>query len=112
MSWNYRICKETRKWETSTMKGETVEYSIREAYYNGSGEVQAVTQEPKVLLADLCEFTCEDEAECIASLSNQMDLMRLALSEPVLDLDTIVFADYDLDGAFEEDIIDSGILEQ
>lgn len=95
MTWNYRICKETRKWETSNDSGETVEYSIREAYYNKAGEVQFVTVEAKVLLADLCEFTCSNEAECVESLKTQLEMMTLALSKPVLDIDTIVFADVD-----------------
>lgn len=94
MTWNYRVCKETRKWETSTQKGETVEYGIREAYYNSKGEVQFVTVEPKAVITDLCPFTCEDEAECLESLKSQMDMMTLALSKPILDLDTIVFAEY------------------
>ena len=94
MGWNYRICKETHPYElTNGTKGETVVFGIHEAFYNKDGEIWAVTNEPKVLASTLTPVDCESEAECVESIRDQLKLMALALDNPVVDLDTIVYAD-------------------
>lgn len=94
--WNYRVCKETRYWEFED-KGQqsAATHSIREAYYNKDGGIWAVTLEPKPITAEISDFDLDTESECIESMKSQMELMQLAYSKPVLDLDTFVFADMD-----------------
>lgn len=90
--WNCRICKETTPWGDEILGGEVVTYTIREVYYNNAGEIWSTTVNPASAAADISEIDCETEQECVDSLTDQMEKMKLACTLPVVDLDTIVYA--------------------
>jgi len=93
MGWNYRVCKKTNCYVTNNVEQSYVTYAIHEAYYNASGEIWAITENPKCIITDLCEFSCTDENECLTSMQTMLEMMQLAFTKPIVDLDTIVYAD-------------------
>jgi len=82
MSWNYRVCKSTYT------VGDISEasFEIREVYYNKVGDITAVTENAVGVVGDDI-----DEIKIV------LGKMQLALSKDVVDLDTIVFAKYDIE---------------
>ncbi len=82
MSWNYRVCKST--YTVGTI-GE-VTFEIKEVYYNKVGDITAVTENAVGVIGDDI-----DEIKIV------LEKMQLALSKDVIDLDTIVFAKYDIE---------------
>lgn len=79
-TWNHRVCKET--------ENEYVNFSIREVYYNSKGEIWAVDENP-------CHVYCSEdwEEEPLDSLKKTLTWMLGALEKPIVDLDTIKFAE-------------------
>jgi hypothetical protein len=77
MSWNYRVCKETVKYNEDE---ETTLYSIKEVYYNLKGEIEGQTENPVKM-----------EFESLEDLKWALDKFRDALGKDVVDLDTIVY---------------------
>jgi hypothetical protein len=107
MSWNYRVCKKTHEWSIGKGKrkldGTTVIYALHEVYYNAAGEIVATTEKPMEVLTDTSPGNCEDEIECLDALAQTLTWMGLALQKDVIDLDTIVYADWDEPDPDEED---------
>ena len=91
MHWNYRICKQTYDKET---KHAEVLFSLREAYYNDSGELNAVTENSVGL-----------HGETLEDLQDGFEKMKLAFNKPVIDVDTQVFV------GFDDDDVDSDIFD-
>ncbi len=94
MTWNYRLCKETYSKGT---QDEEVGFEIREAYYNKSGGVWAVT-----------ETAARPFGESPDELKNVLERMNTALEKDIIDLDTFVFAKPDFDS--DEVIEDAGLI--
>jgi hypothetical protein len=82
MSWNYRVCKSTYTAEANS----EVFFEIREVYYNKAGDITAVTENAVGVVG-------EDTSE----INRVLEKMQLALSKDIVDLDTIVFAKYDIE---------------
>ncbi len=89
MSWNFRVCKET--------KGNVVKYSIHEAYYNDGGEIWGVTDDetgvasflnPEPEIGDL-----ETEEDRLLEMKQTIDWMLEAFDKDIIDLDTVKFAE-------------------
>lgn len=96
-SWNYRLCKETvREYDGEPV----VYYSLREAYYNANDEIWAVTESSPGIGFDQYSF---EDFDPIEEAKTALNRMRQALDRPIVDLDTIVFADsgIDMDGPSE-----------
>jgi hypothetical protein len=64
MSWNYRVCQYTAN--------GTVLFGIREVYYNADGTVKTA-RPPSV-----------DDWESVDDVARTLELMRQAMSQPVL----------------------------
>lgn len=100
-TWNYRLCKETAR----EHDGEpVVYYSLREAYYNDKEEIWAVTEESVGIGFDQYSF---EDFDPIEEARTALDRMRQALDRPIVDLDTIVFADSGIDMDGPSEIIDN-----
>lgn len=97
MSWNYRVCKESHSYKIGDIEGVNIVYAIHEVFYNNAGEIVANTVEPMAPIADMAPGNCETEAECMEGLTQSMEWMALALTKDVVDLDTIVYGDWDDD---------------
>lgn len=93
MTWNHRVCKETFIHDSTSDK--TISYEIREVHYNADGEVCLVTENAIAGIATVEEFGNSTEAEALAELSGTLKRMQDCLSEPVLDIDTIKYANMD-----------------
>ena len=101
--WNHRVCKETLEPTGVTqMSGRPlVEYTIREAYYNNDGELCAVTENnPPIGVYATNEYFPPEvpepsEEEIMNELRETVKRFEKALSKPIVDLDTIVWADWD-----------------
>lgn len=78
MTWNYRVCKETKE----AGSGPVDIYSIREVYYNKEGKIYAYSENP---IAPYGESPEELEAD--------LELMLRARTRPILDLAEVEFAD-------------------
>lgn len=68
MSWNYRVVKKTQNGETT--------YGIHECYYDENGNPSSITVEPM-----------DPHGESIEELRDDLELMSLALTRPVLNFD-------------------------
>jgi hypothetical protein len=79
MSWNYRVLRTKVTWkvdyEDTTSEEFYYEYEIREVYYDGDGNVEGVTVKPS-----------SPYGNCKEELAEDLELMALALSKPVLEL--------------------------
>ena len=84
MSWNYRVCKETKE--------DAISYGIHEAYYNTNDEIWAVTEDAISVYSSIV-LEDQSEEECLTEMKLIIDQMREALEKPVIDLDTIKFAE-------------------
>lgn len=75
--WNHRVWKQTF--------GEDVVYSIRETYYNDSGEICACTSDP----------ASADSSESIDNLKQYLEWMLKAVNSDlsILDFDNFKFAE-------------------
>jgi len=85
MSWNHRLCKQT-------IDGK-MRVAIHEVYYNKAGEPWCCTVEPITL--DMFADFDETEEQLVESIKENLKLIGTAYNYPVLDLDTIVWADLD-----------------
>jgi hypothetical protein len=100
-TWNYRLCKETAR----EHDGEPViYYSLREAYYNADGEIWAVTEGEASVGFDQYPF---ENFDPVKEAERTFDRMRQALDRPIVDLDTIVFADSGVDMDDASEVIDN-----
>ncbi len=70
MSWNYRVVKRTYK--------EEVTYSIHEAYYNYTGNVDMISENPIAPIG-----------ETIEELEEDMKHYRAAMNKPVINYEDI-----------------------
>ncbi len=86
MSWNFRVCKET--------KGNVAKYSIHEAYYNDDGEIWGVTDDETGVASYLTQAP-ETEEDRLFEMKQTIDMMLIAFEKDVIDLDTVEFADHD-----------------
>lgn len=105
--WNHRVCKETIDTGIAQVSGDKlIEYTIREAFYNEAGDVCAVTEnDPPIGVYALDEYyPPEEEKPSEEDILNEMketvQRFEKALSLPILDIDTIVFAEWD---SFEDE---------
>ncbi len=78
MTWNHRVCKETYK---KGQEGEWVHYSIREVFYNPDKEPMTCSAEPET-----------PQEETVEDLIHSLKWFLQATEQPILDLDTIVWA--------------------
>lgn len=85
MSWNYRVCKKVSSYKVDLSNDVYEEdyFGICEVYYNEEGEI-AFTSDT---FQDPCGGTLEE-------LKTSFNMMKEAFNKPVLDLDTIVYAQY------------------
>jgi len=86
--WNNRVCKET--------KGDTVTYEIREVYYNDDGEIWAVTQEPVGVHSAVWDIGFPEDF-FLNEMKETIRRLDKAMTQPIIDLDTIIFASNDDD---------------
>ena len=104
MTWNYRVCKRTYSGTlpNSTETWSCVDYGIHEVYYNKAGEITAVTKNQMTPSSDI-EDDDKTEAEALEELSNTLHkMMGRALTEPILDLDNMTYADWNNDNTDDE----------
>lgn len=85
MSWNFRICKET--------KGKVVKYSIHEAYYNDDGEIWGVTDDETGVASFRDPVWPETEEDRLWEMKQTIDWMLEAFEKDIIDLDTFKFAE-------------------
>ena len=85
MHWNHRVCKETDE-------HDNVFYSIREVYYNDKDEVTSVTSNIEGIRMFVYDDP-DDDSTPLESLEQTVKWMRKALSKPVLDIDTLEYAE-------------------
>ena len=85
MSWNYRVCTHLFKYSkefpsTSEMSKLPVQriFSVQEVYYDKEGNVNGYIEDTKNPLVGW---------ESLDELSGSHDLIKLAFSKPILDLD-------------------------
>lgn len=71
MCWNYRVCKQ----------GD--EYSIREVYYDNDNNITLISSEPDPVVGD-----------SVKDVKLTLKLMKGALAQDVVDVDTVVYAPY------------------
>ena len=90
MFWNHRVTKRKTDFDEGT--GSNIEFGIREVFYNDNGEVYAIAEE-----AD------SPWGESFEDLKSDMEHYMKALDNPVIDLDTIKYADMDPDDSEDED---------
>ncbi|MFW5975271.1 MAG: hypothetical protein ACOCP6_00775 [Desulfosalsimonas sp.] len=78
--WNYRIVRRKHAWKDPRTEKEVVSYSygIHEAYYDKSGKVGAITEDP-----------VEPFGENIEELRHSWARMAEAFGQPLLDCDNI-----------------------
>jgi hypothetical protein len=81
-TWNYRFCR--RKNENS----EEYLYGIHEAYCNSDGSIWAITE--NAVSPFFSEYEVDDEA-ALNSMAKTLEWMKLALTKPMIDLDTFVY---------------------
>jgi len=86
MTWNYRLCK--HKIEINNK--EYIVYDIRDVYYNKDESIYAYGQE-KTPLESILDYD-ETEEDAIRTFKYDLIKMLECISKPVLDLDTIIFA--------------------
>ena len=92
MSWNYRVCKKVYKssilddndFSKITGKFEEDQFGICEVYYNDKGDITFTS-----------ENFIEPYGETLEELKVNFDDMKKAFELPVLDLDSIVYAEID-----------------
>jgi hypothetical protein len=77
-TWNYRVCKETYNKGTDF---EEVDFSVREVYYNNTGEIWAAAEKAAGIYG-----------ESVDEVRNGIEKLMLAVNKEVVDLDTIVYA--------------------
>ena len=85
--WDYRLCRKTHD---DGHGGKIVSYGIHEAFYNEDGSLWAVTENE--VTVGFVELDIDD-GNAAKSAKWIFDKMNLALTKPVLDLDTIEFSD-------------------
>lgn len=85
MSWNYRVGYKKLKVDIDLSNDVYEEdcFGIVETYYNDQGEIYATTE----------QFV-EPYGETLEELKWSFEKMKEAFDKPVLDLDTIVYAEY------------------
>jgi hypothetical protein len=86
--WNYRLCKQTTK---TSNTGVIVSYGIHEVYYNEDGTIWGVTENPTTIGFD--EFEIKDSGVVFEYASDTLKKIQLALTKPILDLDTIEYVE-------------------
>lgn len=89
--WNYRLGKKLHKYIIGGVEREHYVYEIYEVYYNEDSTIFATSENPQSIMATLEPWDCETEEECIASLTDQLTKMQLALAKPILDMDHIEY---------------------
>ena len=94
MSWNNRVCKETIQRPT----GDVVTYSIREVYYANKDQtkIHAVTEDHVGVYADIWADDITEE-ECLKEMTETVERFAKALKQPIIDLDTIEYAEREKD---------------
>lgn len=109
-TWNHRVCKETVDRGLTQTSGEPlVEYTIREAFYNSDGELCAVTENnpPIGVYATDEHFPPEvpkpSEEDILKEMKETIERFEKALSHPIVDIDTVVWAKWDNDKDDDED---------
>lgn len=76
MSWNYRVCK--------TSINGTVEYDIREVYYDDDGNVRAFSESSATVFSD-----GDSEEIALDEIRKNIERFFGALEKDILDLDTL-----------------------
>lgn len=90
MSWNYRVCKEA--WKLKDHE-HCMLWSIRDAYYNDSGEIWAIGDSGVSI----------DSLDDYEDLQRELEFIKLAFARPIIDLDTIVYAKCPYDDIEDDD---------
>ena len=91
MTWNYRICKET--FGRDSEQEEVTTYDIRECYYNDANEICAVSDSTGICSAILIDD--EHETTALKELNETLIHYSRAFTKPVVNLNTLRFADFD-----------------
>ena len=94
MTWNYRVVKTS----THTHLGTIVAYEIREVYYNKSGGVVAISEVAAPVYSDLEPDDFEsgkNESDALNVLEQELHRFKQAIEKPIVDLDTLEFAEDD-----------------
>jgi hypothetical protein len=87
--WNYRICR--KKCQSEHREHPVYFYGIYEVYYNEDGSIWATTENPTSLGVDQYVELGDTEQWALDEIKGGLDKMVIALTKPILDLDTIVF---------------------
>ena len=84
MSWNYRVCRKRFEGFNPDLHDPDDEYSygIYEVYYNDDGDIWANSMEPM-----------EPYGTSLESIKECFSLMQQAFTKPLIDLDTIEYAE-------------------
>lgn len=92
MTWEYRICKQTHAYKVGDKTQTSVSYGIHEVYYNDKGEIFGITENAKAIIVD--QLLEEDtEADTLNEINETFELMQLAMSKPVINIDEVNFSD-------------------
>lgn len=82
--WNHRVVKETRN--------GIITYEIREVFYNDNKEIGAITEEGVSVYSEFWDDDMTEE-DCLKELRETVERFKRALKTPIVDADTIKFAD-------------------
>lgn len=84
-SWNYRIVRKKTAWtaEDGTVR-EHISYGIHEAFYDDTGKVSMITENP-------IDLSCES----LSGLQSTWNMPLEAFGQPILDFDKIPEEGYD-----------------
>jgi len=88
--WNYRICRKSVRSEHR--EHPIYFYGLYEVYYNSDGSIWAVTENPVGTGCDRFEELGDTEEWAIEEIRGALDKMLKATCNPIVDLDTIVYA--------------------
>ena len=92
MYWNHRFCKQTRHYTVGDKTYKSVDFGIHEVHYNSNDEIVCITKEPVAIVScdDCDEYS---DLEMAGQVHEIIDRMLKAMDKPLIDMDTIVYAE-------------------
>ena len=95
--WNFRVCKE--KYTSELDVDGLASLSVREVYYNQDGSIWAVSENA---ISSHAEIDADvNESDGLKELKADLQRMQECTKKPILNLDTIEFAEHELE--YEDD---------
>ena len=95
--WNFRVCAEKYPSEVLPEGSEGMSsLTVREVYYNQDGSIWAVS-ENEISAHGEIDADVVNESEALKELKADLQRMQECTKKPILNLDTIEFAEHELD---------------